>query len=183
MLNSAFDPYWEFDKANHFRPLVSRTDFFRFTGYVFINVVYPRFPEMVLDEASDLVIAMELSYGQKALYYLSQVDSQIGNGGFVQLYYNSFGQYLPTTIKALRYIGEEHMAALLENAEGIYLKNRALMEEARQHDLFGSDIYERMEAFSPLEDVYYKMIIDTQRNVERYIRNHPDEFCLDEQGH
>src|SRR5690349_17220313 len=120
MVHSLFDPYWEVFGNNGFRPKVNKADFFRLTGYPFLNIINMPIVELLSDEIKELTLVTQLSYGQKALYYWTNLDSQVTNGGFVQLYYNGYGQYMPTVIKGLRHIGDKKVAELFQKGESIY---------------------------------------------------------------
>ena len=176
------DPYWEFDQQIHFRPKLHKGDFFKLTGFDFGWFVLEPISKFVKDRTHEIEKGKSLSYGQKALYYLWYLDGQVKNGGFVQLYYNGYGVYVPTIIKSLEYIGDKTMAGLIQSAENIYQKNKKLMDKAREKDLFGSDLYERLEEMSVLDDEYYKLNDQTMTKIEKYIRKHPNEICLDEDG-
>src|SRR4051794_22543445 len=90
----AFDPLWQFDPELHYRPKVYISDFFRLTGYELINVLFPRTEET--EEAkwsNELAWTLRLSYGQKAIWFWTTLDSQVTNGAFVQFYYNGYAYY------------------------------------------------------------------------------------------
>ena len=176
------DPYWEFDKEKHFRPKLNKGDFFKLTGFDFGWFVLEPISKFVKDKEHEIERGKSLSYGQKALYYWWYVDAQVTNGGLVQFYYNDYGPYVPTIIKGLEHIGDKKMAALIQKAENIYQKNKKLMDKAREKDLFGSDLYDRLEEMSALDDEYYELNDKTMTKIEKYIRKNPNEICLDEEG-
>ncbi|RZJ43898.1 MAG: DUF4375 domain-containing protein, partial [Chryseobacterium sp.] len=176
------DPYWEFDQSKHFRPKLNKGDFFKLTGFDFGWFVLEPISKFVKDRDHEIEKGKSLSYGQKALYYWWYIDAQVTNGGFVQFYYNGYGSYVATIIKSLEYIGDKKMAELIQRAENIYQKNKKLMDKAREKDLFGSDLYEKLEEMSALDDEYYKLNDKTITKIEKYIRNNPNEICLDEEG-
>ena len=176
------DPYWEFDKTKQFRPKLNKGDFFKLTGFDFGWFVLEPISKFIKDKEHEIERGKSLSYGQKALYYWWYVDAQVTNGGFVQFYYNGYGPYAPTIIKSLKHIGDEKMADLIQRAENIYQKNKKLIDKAREKDLFGSDLYDRLEELSTLDDEYYDLNEKTMTRIEKYIRNNPNEIALDEDG-
>lgn len=176
------DPYWEFDKQTHFRPKLNKGDFFKLTGFDFGWFVLEPISKFVKDRTHEIEKGKSLSYGQKALYYWWYIDGQVTNGGFIQFYYNGYGSYVPTIIKSLEYIGDKKMAELIQRAENIYQKNKKLMDKAREKDLFGSGLYEKLEEMSALDDEYYELNDKTMTKIEKYIRKNPNEICLDEDG-
>ena len=176
------DPYWEFDKTEHFRPELNKGEFFKLSGYDFGWFVLEPISKFVKDREHEIERGKSLSYGQKALYYWWYLDAQVTNGGFVQFYYNGYGPYVPTIIKGLEHIGDKEMADLVKKVEKIYQKNKKLMNKAQESDLFGSDLYDRLDEMSLLDSDYYEMNEKTMSLIEAYIRKNPNEICLDEYG-
>jgi antitoxin component YwqK of YwqJK toxin-antitoxin module len=172
------DPYWEFDKSVHYRPKLNKGDFFRLTGFDFSWFMLEPVSKFIADREGEILRGKSLSYGQKALYYWWYVDAEVTNGGFVQFYYNGYGQYMPTIIKSLEYIEDKEMVDLLKRADRIYQKNKKLFE----NDLFDSDLYDRLEVLSELDSEYYELNEKTMRKIEKFIRKNPNEFFLDEDG-
>lgn len=176
------DPYWEFDKTEHFRPELNKAEFFKLSGYDFGWFVLEPISKFVKDKEHEIEKGKSLSYGQKALYYWWYLDAQVTNGGFVQFYYNGYGPYIPTIIKGLEHIGDNEMANLVKKADKIYQKNKKLMDKAQESDLFESNLYDRLDELSLLDDDYYEMNKKTMSLIESYIRKNPNEVCLDEDG-
>jgi antitoxin component YwqK of YwqJK toxin-antitoxin module len=177
------DPYWEFDKAKHFRPKLNKGDFFKLTGFDFGWFVLKPISEYIQDREGELTRGNTLSYGQKALYYWWYVDAQVTNGGFAQFYYNDYGMYVPTIIKGLKHIGDNKMAELVNRSYDLCLKENKKIKDARQGGLEAfSNLYKEIKDFDELDDEYYKLNEQTMKNIENYIRKNPNEFCLDEEG-
>ncbi len=176
------DPYWEFNKTDHFRPELNKSEFFKLNGFEFGWFVLEPISKFIKDKEHEIERGKSLSYGQKALYYWWYLDAQVTNGGFVQFYYNGYGPYVSTIIKGLEHIGDTEMANLVKKAEKIYQKNKKLMDKAQERDLFGSDLYDRLDEMSLLDDKYYEINDKTMSLIESYIRKNPNEICLDEDG-
>lgn len=170
-----------YDSENQLRPKINKGDFFRMTGFDLgwlllepINIAESREKEPEL--------AKRFSSGQKALYFWWYLDGQVTNGGFVQFYYNGYNIYVPAIIEGLEHIGDKEMVKLVKAANKIYLDNRKLMDKARKKDLFESDLYDRLDELSDLDDKYYEINAQTMSLIEKYARQHPNEFCVDENG-
>lgn len=176
------DPYWEFNKNDQFLPKLNKGGFFKLSGFDFGWFVLEPISNFIKEKKFEIERGKCLSYGQKALYYWWYLDSQVTNGGFVQFYYNGYAPYMPTIIKGLEHIGDIEMANLLKKADNIYQKNKKQINKAQKSDLFGSDLYERLEDMSSLDDKYFKMNKKTMSLIESYIRKNPNEICLDEDG-
>ncbi|WP_405415513.1 DUF4375 domain-containing protein [Maribacter sp. Asnod1-A12] len=180
--NNHNDPYWVFNEKKHFKPQLNKGDYYKLSGFDFGWFVLEPLSNFVQDKEHEIERGKALSYGQKALYYWWYLDAQVTNGGFVQFYYNGYGDYMPTIIKGLQHIGDIEMAELAQKAENIYQKNKKLMTKAQQSDLFGSDLYERLDELSVLDNKYYKMNGNTMSLIEDYVRKNPNEICIDEDG-
>ncbi len=176
------DPYWVFEEASHFKPKLNKGDFYKLDGYDFGWFILQPLSKFVGDRDQELEKNKSLSFGQKALYYWWYLDGQVTNGGLVQFYFNGYGKYMPTIIKGLEYIGDNDMAKLATKAHRIYLKNEKLFLKAQEDDLFGSDLYDRLDAMEELDDDYYDMNEATMKKIETFIRKNPNEFCVDESG-
>lgn len=176
------DPYWEFDKANHFKPQLNKGSFFKLTGFDFGYFILEPLFKMVKSKEHEHELGKRLSYGQKALYYWWYMDAQVTNGGFVQFYYNGYDVYIPTIIKGLEYIGDREMVSLIKQADSIYQKQKKLVTKAKEKDLFESDLHDQLEELSDLNRDYYKLNKSTMSKIEEFIRKNSHEFCVDEDG-
>ncbi len=177
------DQYWQFDQSKHFRPKLNKGEFFKLTGFDFGWFVLEPISEYIQDRKGELKKGNTLSYGQKALYYWWYVDAQVTNGGFTQFYYNEYGNYVPTIIKGLKHIGDDKMAELVNRSYELYLKENKKIKDARQGGLQAfSNLYKEINDFDELDDEYYKLNDQTIKIIENYIRNNPNEICLDEEG-
>jgi antitoxin component YwqK of YwqJK toxin-antitoxin module len=170
-----------YDPNDQLRPRINKGDFFRMSGFDFgwlllqpISIAGSREEEPAL--------AKRFSPGQKALYFWWYLDAQVTNGGFVQFYYNGYDIYVPAIIEGLEYIGDKKMASLVKSAHKIYLDNKEMIEDAREKDLFGSDLYDRLDKLGKLDEKYYSMNGQTMACIETYARRNPYEFCVDEDG-
>ncbi|PHN08189.1 DMP19 family protein [Flavilitoribacter nigricans] len=176
------DPYWQFDPQIHFLPRLNKGDFFRLSGFDFGHFIRQPIAQFMQHRDLEIEKGRSLSYAQKALYYWWYLDAQVTNGGFVQFYYNGYDPYVSTIIRGLEYIGDQQMAGLIKKADRIYRSNQALMEKARTEELFESDLYDRLEGLSRLDDQYYEWKDQTMARIESYLKSHPAEVGVDEHG-
>ncbi|MFA7446378.1 MAG: DUF4375 domain-containing protein [Flavobacteriaceae bacterium] len=177
------DPYWEFDQSKHFKPKLNTGDFLKLTEFDLGWLVLEPISNFIKDEKGELSKGKTLSYGQKALYYWWYVDAQVTNGGFTQFYYNGYGKYVPTIIKSLQYVGDYKMAELVNRSYELYLKENNKIKDARKGGLEAfSNLYKEIKDFDELDDEYYNLNEKTMKNIEKYIRKNPNEFCTNEKG-
>jgi len=113
-----------------------------------------------------------LSYGQKALYYwhYSVLDC-----GFAEFFDIGYEKYLPAIIMGLDYIGDRKMAEVCFKALQAYNKNKPNFESVMEEDFL--NLMSEFDTYSDSENID-KMI----NRFEKYIRKHPEEFCIDENG-
>jgi len=177
------DPYWEFDKLQHYKPKLNTGNFFKLTGLDFGWFVLEPISDFIQGPKGELTKGKTISYGQKALYYWWYLDSQVTNGGFTQFYFNDYGKYIPTIIKSLKYIGDDKMAELVNRSYEIYLKENRKIKDARLGGLEGfSNLYKEIQDFDYLDSEYYNLNDQTMKIIENYIRKNPNEICFDEHG-
>jgi len=180
---NATDPYWAFDQSNHYRPKLNQGNFYKKTGFDFGWFVLEPISEYIGDLEGELIKGKNLSYGQKALYYWWYVDAQVTNGGFIQFYYNDYGKYVPTVIKGLKYVGDNNMAELINRSYELYLKENKSINDARKGDgQEFSNLYKELTDFNDLDNEYYSLNDKTMKIIEDYIRQNPNEICLNEEG-
>jgi antitoxin component YwqK of YwqJK toxin-antitoxin module len=176
------DDYWFFDKDRHFCPRLSKGGFYKLTGFDFGWFIHESVAKFIETREQELIKGKSLSYAQKTLYYWWYLDEQVTNGGFVQFYYNGYDVYIPVIIKGLTHIGDHKMVDLIQKAETIYRKNKEIIDQARERNLFGSGLYESLTELSELDSLYYELNDQTMYEIEQYIRKNPREVAVDENG-
>ncbi len=174
------NPYDGYNPENQLRPLVDIVDYYAMTDYDLCWLLLE--PIDIVDHGEEIVEhAKRLSPGQKMLYFWWFLDGQVNNGGFVQFYYNGYGQYVPAIITGLEHIGDNKTADLVRNAENIYQSKKKEFDKPENSDLFESDLYDELYELSEYDDQYF----ENKRTIailESYIRNHPEEFLRTEDG-
>ena len=96
----------------------------------------------------DKVIPSALKHGlsglspqDQTLFLVWSATAEFDNGGFAQFFFNSVGEYAEATIAALKRIGADQVAELLQDAVGLFPGGAV-----------PTDIDERNEALSELPD-------------------------------
>ena len=76
------------------------------------------------------------------------------------------------------------MADLVRKAQGIYSKNIKTFNNAWSENTTEefSKLYEKVTDSSDLDDIYYSLNNQTMSKIEKYAKQHPFEFCVDEDG-
>jgi len=117
--------------------------------------------------------------GQHSLMAYTVLDSQVGNGGFIQLIYNGWGPYVfeSPLIETLRSWGLNDTPDLLEKASVIYNETGIDQKEEDTLDDF-SRLYTDYPQFEKFDDAYYEINDSEVRLVKRYIEDHLDDFII-----
>jgi hypothetical protein len=132
------------------------------------------------DEAYDKV--MTLTPGLRMMWGTFMADGEVFNGGFNQFFWNDSRQYATQAIEGFRLIGAEEHARLVEDGVQLFFAEADKLRPFRQRrtlDAF-SESYEHTDS-SGLDTRYYALPDFSPLRV-RYIREHPQEFLLDDTG-
>ncbi|MFC1884772.1 DMP19 family protein [Thermodesulfobacteriota bacterium] len=117
-----------------------------------------------------------LSGPEKNFVFVENVEREVNNGGFSQFFYNSSGDYAHESLEALREIGAESAAELLEKAidqfpDGTVPKDRderiAVLEQIRDR---------AEKVWNGLDDKFYGYPDDIAALLLEYVRNNRPEF-------
>jgi hypothetical protein len=172
--DNSMELYNTFDTNNHLQPLFDKTTFDTSHGWNFgwkilepINIAKSR--------DDDKLLATRFSPGQKALYFFWYLDAQVTNGGFIQFYWNGYRQYLPPIIDGLKLIGDISMLELVNKADEEYLKHKEQFILQRQKDDW-QPLYDSLKNFDEYDSIYYATHDKTMELIEKYAREHPNEF-------
>ncbi|MGB1242233.1 MAG: DMP19 family protein [Chitinophagales bacterium] len=180
--NKNTDPYWEFEPYNHFRPKINQEDYTKLTEFNFGWLILKPITEYIHFTKHEIDKGKHLSYAQKALYYWWYLDGQVLNGGFGQFYFNGYGKYVPTIIKGLKYIGDDIMVSIIEDAEKFYQKHKKFVESTPGKIMFADEEDVHLDKLRDLTIEYFGFYRKTMQKIETYFRAHPNEVCLNENG-
>jgi hypothetical protein len=115
--------------------------------------------------------------GQRAVYVLEDVDGEIGNGGFDQLFWNSTGDFTRDAIAAARLVGARPQERLLRRAASIFPGGLPPRDRSRRQDQLDALPAARTEAFlGTLDDRWYAADRVLAARLDAYVRAHPRDF-------
>ncbi len=117
----------------------------------------------------------KLSYAEKVIYLVGDVETEVNNGGFSQYLYNSSGKYAKEAVEALKTIGANHTAALLEDAIEIY-KNGPTNDGRNNPEVDLTD--EQEEKLNELDNRFYEYKDDLYALQLKFIKKNINEFRL-----
>jgi hypothetical protein len=167
--------HWDIeDPSNQLRPEMSKQQFDNLTswelGWFLLEPI-----NKAMDDQHEIELAKQFSRGQKALYFFWFLDGQVTNGGFIQFYWNGYDRYLPAIKEGLKLIGDNAMLELVDKAENEFILN--IKDFIKQRRLDDSEpLYNNLTKFDEYDTAYYEIHDRTIGLIEKYAREHPDDF-------
>jgi hypothetical protein len=128
----------------------------------------------LFDDSNDSDAALaELPQGMRYAWHISGIEFEIPNGGFNQFFFNTSGQYALDTLEALRAIGANEQAEILEKAIALFEKkySRPAASRKRWYGKWRDD--PEIEA---MERRFDDLIDTGASSFVPYVRKHPEEF-------
>jgi hypothetical protein len=110
-------------------------------------------------------------------FLVELLNFEVGNGGFVQYFANTKGEYVDETIAALNRIGAETHFDLFREAVDRWRRERAELEPLWETIEGFSRTYE-LSSLPELDDRWYASPIEALESA--YIRAHVDAFASDQ---
>ncbi len=115
----------------------------------------------------------KLSNAEKVIYLIGDVEGEVNNGGFSQYMYNSSGKYAKEAIEALKIIGANYTASLLEDAIEIY-KNGPTNDDRNNPEVDLTD--EQEEKLNDLDNKFYEYKDNLNELQIAFIKKNLNEF-------
>ncbi len=167
------------NKADIFKPIISKlalSEAEEDWDYImqFTNKYFSAFDEYGFDK-----VINKLNNNQMVLITFLHLDSQVTNGGFVQLIYNGYGESVFETdfIKIIKSWGIEGIVNILDEVKQLYLINKEKIV-GTPNDSWKefSEKYTTFSEFEQYDEKYYK-INDTDINkLRKYIEDNHKDF-------
>jgi hypothetical protein len=172
--SSASELYDTFEKDNHLQPFFDQPVFDTLHSWEFGYAILEPI-NIAKSEDDEKALSTRLSPGQKALYFIWYLDAQVTNGGFIQFYWNGYDKYLSPIINGLELIGDLAMIQLVNKADNEFRSHRMEFHEQKQKDDW-EPLYDNLKEFDEFDSIYYATHDNTMGLIEKYVRQHPEEF-------
>jgi hypothetical protein len=160
-----------------FLPEISKKDIenAKNDAWSFVYVFLDKYFEMI--EKNTNVISEFNEYQHTLMAYM-YLDSQVYNGGFIQLIQNGYGEYIFNSpfSENIKSWGAEKMAQIIDKAKEIYIKYQEELEEEKDVEGF-CELYKKITDFEPLEDEYYKINDEETKKIEEYVEKNLNNFA------
>ncbi|MCL6268163.1 DMP19 family protein [Flagellimonas myxillae] len=129
---------------------------------------------------------LEMPKPLQVVYLINELEAEVQNGGFLQFFTNSSGQFAQETLDALDLIGDTAAKQLLEEAVALINEHSGLMqitktklEAMHLHAIFEtSDLYDNeslMEAMNELDRKFYDLKSSYSKLKMAYFEKHKEE--------
>jgi hypothetical protein len=120
-----------------------------------------------------------LTEGQRALYVLHWVQSEVRNGGFEQMYANSAGRFAALAPGAANVIGAPQYADLFARANALFPTDVPEDQNARRA-MLAELIARRGDDVEALEDEFFDLLdqADIYDQMGRFVFKRPADFFL-----
>lgn len=130
-------------------------------------------PDNIVDNFND---------DQHSLYAYMKLDAEVCNGGFIQLIYNGYTEFIFESpfIDTLERWGISKTADLLKQVRTIY---EVVDISQDGHDDLNdfADLYEQYPQFDEYDEAYYNMKEEDVLLVKEYVEKHLDQFIKTEE--
>lgn len=117
----------------------------------------------------------DLSEGQQLLLSYDYVQSQVFQGGFIQLIQNSYIGLLPPMPGWLQVIGDPEMAQVIDDVLKVYVLNRDILDQKTTVEEFAK-LYEELKEFEIIDDRFAELAPHTLDKLLEYAVHHIEEF-------
>lgn len=122
---------------------------------------------------------MDLTPGQRAIYALTWIRSEVRNGGFDQCFSNSTGFLLPEAVEGARLLDTPAWVDLLGRAMSLF-PSPYPRDRLRRQELLDELAEEQSSTMNGLDDELYDLDAAPATSLDalfrRYIEQHDDEF-------
>ncbi len=111
-----------------------------------------------------------LSRAEQVFVLVWELEAEVNNGGFSQFYFNSSGDRATETVAALRAIGADRTALIVERANARFASGPPADRAVRQEVLLEIDSNEGL--FQDLDSEFYRYPNEISDLLMRFVREH-----------
>ncbi|WGK65141.1 DMP19 family protein [Croceiramulus getboli] len=140
--------------------------------------------EYIGDRHQDWEHIEQLSPGQRAFWITNRVENEVNNGGFNQFYFNGDSVCGEMAIHGFDKLGAPDFAALMTQAQAIYLKHKKKLETYKTGTLADFSESYTDNPWEELDTAFYELD-ELESLLERrlqYAKRHPEQFCIPRKG-
>jgi hypothetical protein len=120
-----------------------------------VSALWPRLLDLVFRDSPRRACLECLNPAARTIYLVVRFDGEVVNGGFGQFLDNSSGDHATETLEALRRVGAELSAELLEKALTAFPDSVAPASQRQRYELLSAFGARQPGFFDHLDEVYY----------------------------
>ena len=118
-----------------------------------------------------------LSSGQQLLLSYDYLQTNVGQGGFIQLIQNGYISLLPDLIEKLYELRADDMAKVLDDVLKVYVLNREQLNKPTTVQEFAL-LYTEFTEFEEIDARFGALNLSTIKTILKYALAHLDEFLV-----
>lgn len=145
-----------------------------------LQVIFDNLVEKLdADYTKEYEIVLSWNEARRSIYLIWLLQAEVNNGGHNQFYYNSSGQFYEYLPNALRLVGAQRHAELMERANAIYEREYNRITEHLDGTIEGFSKSYDDNPLNPLDDEFYKLEGEEDLFALQvaYIRAHKEAFA------
>jgi len=119
----------------------------------------------------------QLSPMQQMALAFDYIQSQVLQGGFLQLIQNKYISLMLPAIEGLQQVGDTDMAALLDDVLKVYVLNHEALEKETDVQEFAA-LYNEFKEFELLDRRFGELHAASLRGIIQYAALHMQEFAI-----
>lgn len=144
-------------------------------SYTVFDDLLERLPS---DSEDEYKTVLSWNKSRQAIYMINLLEAEVNNGGFNQFYYNPSGMFYKQLPAKLKMIGATLHAALTEEANALYEKEKEAITKEQDGTIEGFSKSYKNNPLDKYDDKFYKL--DKKENLADlqadYIRKHKSDF-------
>jgi hypothetical protein len=114
----------------------------------------------------------DLSIPERVFLVIWELESEVNNGGFHQYFYNSSGALAPHAVSALKAIGAQGTADIVQRALNTVRAITAWSDDANRKALINQLSSETRQILGELDQEYYACAEDLTPLLYKYVADH-----------
>jgi len=144
-----------------------------------LDVVYDNlYRKLSATQDKEYEIVLSWNKSRQAIYMISQLQTEVNNGGYNQFYFNSSGQFAKALPDALKLVGATKFADLTERANSTFEKEKSKITKDQDGTIEGFGKSYENNPLNKFDDEFYKL--NDTKNLQKiqvdYIRKNKKEF-------
>jgi hypothetical protein len=118
----------------------------------------------------------ELTTAQKIVFFVSNLEKELNNGGFNQFYWNTSGDYVSETVEALKSIGANKAITIIEKANSVWRDSNVPKTQDERQQIFLEIEATAEDIWDNCDQEYLQYEQDITKLLFTYAKDNQEEF-------